>query len=250
MIVLNYGGGVNSTALLCEAVRRGVRVDVAVFADTGSEHPATMAYLPIAADFCRANDIRFDVVRWIRQDGTFLALHDWCAKFESLPSKAFGLPGCSVKWKQQPVDKHVRAMWDGGAPIERWLGFDAGEYARVERLADKDEAAWRWRAPLYEWNLDRVGCLRAVADAGLPEPPKSSCWLCPSMKPREVVALRSDHPDLHAAAVDLEVKAKAAGNLEHVVGLGRSWAWGDAAAKADARTEDQSCFCFDGDEYA
>lgn len=47
MIVVNFGGGTNSTGLLVGAVERGLRPDIVVFADTGSEMPHTYAHLEI-----------------------------------------------------------------------------------------------------------------------------------------------------------------------------------------------------------
>lgn len=45
MIVVNFGGGTNSTALLVGMHERGIRPDVIVFSDTGSEVPHTYAHL-------------------------------------------------------------------------------------------------------------------------------------------------------------------------------------------------------------
>jgi len=38
-MVVSYGGGVNSTAVLVGMVERGIRPDAILFADTGGEHP-------------------------------------------------------------------------------------------------------------------------------------------------------------------------------------------------------------------
>ena len=46
-LVVAYGLGVDSTALLVEFARRGIRPDLILFADTGGEKPETYAYLPV-----------------------------------------------------------------------------------------------------------------------------------------------------------------------------------------------------------
>lgn len=46
-IVVSYGVGRDSTALLIEMQRRGLRPDAILFADTGSEKEQTYAYLPV-----------------------------------------------------------------------------------------------------------------------------------------------------------------------------------------------------------
>lgn len=44
-IMVSYGAGTNSTAMLVEMVRRGEHVDVITFADTGGERAETYQYL-------------------------------------------------------------------------------------------------------------------------------------------------------------------------------------------------------------
>jgi hypothetical protein len=45
-LVVAYGLGVNSTAMLVEFARRSITPDLILFADTGGEKPETYAYLP------------------------------------------------------------------------------------------------------------------------------------------------------------------------------------------------------------
>src|SRR5437868_9035040 len=46
-LVVAYGLGVDSTAMLIEFASRQIRPDLILFADTGGEKPETYAYLPI-----------------------------------------------------------------------------------------------------------------------------------------------------------------------------------------------------------
>lgn len=46
-LVVAYGMGVDSTAVLVGLQQRGIRPDLILFADTGDEKPATYAYLPV-----------------------------------------------------------------------------------------------------------------------------------------------------------------------------------------------------------
>jgi len=243
--VLNYGGGVNSTALLVESVRRGCAPVECVFADTGSEHPDSIAYLEHAKRYCDDEGIEFTVLRWIREDGSFVPLHEWCEKMQSLPSKAFGMAGCTSKWKQQPIDKYLANKYDGER-IERMIGFDAGEISRVANMQGRDTERWKWTAPLFDWGMDRYGCLVAIDASGLPRPRKSACWLCPSMKKNEVRELRRDHPDLYKKAANIEKNAIESGNLISVRGLGRTFAWSDLSGVEC--NDVQHCLCFDGDD--
>src|SRR3954447_24075091 len=46
-LVVAYGLGVDSTAMLIEFARCGIRPDLILFADTAGEKPETYAYLPV-----------------------------------------------------------------------------------------------------------------------------------------------------------------------------------------------------------
>jgi len=50
-IVVAYGAGVDSTAMLIGLHERKISLDLILFADTGSEKPETYAYLPVIQDW-------------------------------------------------------------------------------------------------------------------------------------------------------------------------------------------------------
>lgn len=265
MIVANYGGGTNSTALLVEAHKRGLRPDLIVFADTGSERPITYTYLAtVNAWLKQVGFPGLTIVRWVRSQaphaGEFIALHDWCESESSLPSKAFGYSGCTAKWKQQPIERFLKnhaackLEWLAGNQVTRWIGYDADEPERYERMGEKnpDPHMWDWQAPLIQWGMGREECVAAITAAGLPQPGKSSCWMCPSMTPKEIRQLGSDHPELLARALRMEAEAVRAGNIGVGGvrrGLGGRLNWGEMlAGKRDvAPSEDVACGCYDGD---
>ncbi len=239
MIAISYGGGTDSTGLCLAAYERKIRPDLIVVADTGSERPEFYTFLDVFdAWLQKVGWPRLMVVRWVRADGTFLPLHEWCERMGQLPSAAYGMAGCTTKWKQQPVDKAivahpgVQACHAAGEPVERWVGYDANEGRRAAALARKPDAnLWRWRAPLIEWNLDRAACRALIARHGLPQPGKSACWLCPHASAAEVRRLAQSHPDLLARALSIEKGA--AGYNREMKGLGRRWSWADAVAQPD-----------------
>jgi len=263
MIVVSYGGGTDSTALLIEAHRRGIRPDLILFADTGSEMPHTYAYLPVAAEWCaKAGFPEIQVVRWIHQKNGFVPLHVRSLQRSQLPSKAYGHVGCTSKWKQDPLDgavakdPEVIAALEAGRTVERWLGYDAREGARHAKLRHKPPP-WKWRAPLFEWDIDREQCREIIAAAGLPQPGKSSCWMCPMMKGGEIDALAEQYPHLAAAAVEMERKAAAHGNTGaggYGLGLRIKARWADWLSRPKQMDlfveeeddgEDMPCGCHD-----
>src|SRR5690349_20131082 len=53
-LMVAYGAGVNSTAMLVEFARRGIRPDLILFADTGWEKPETYQYLGVVRPFLKS----------------------------------------------------------------------------------------------------------------------------------------------------------------------------------------------------
>ena len=256
MIVISCGVGMDSIALLIEAERQKIRPDLIVFADTGSEHPRTIAYISTLQSWLLSVGFpALSVVRWIRRDGTHTPLHEVCEARSEMPSAAYGFAGCSDKWKRQPVDKYVKNYPDviaalaAGEVVERWIGFNADEGHRLKGNDKQD--AYRWRAPLVEWDIGRAEVRQIIRCSGLPLPGKSSCWLCPHMKPGEVRDLRRDHPELYQRAISIEASAVAASaGRGSIRGLGRSaFAWADIERQGvlfdvrDQDVEDLPCMC-------
>jgi hypothetical protein len=254
--VVSYGGGVNSTALLCLAVETGLRPDIIVFSDTGSEMPHTYGYLETMEVWLDKHGLPpLQVIRWIRVQGElrgqFLPLHEWCEQNHTVPSRAFGFSGCTSKWKQQPIDQYivrhplVVEAHARGERVERWLGYDYGEARRVSKLAAKteDPHLWQWRAPLAEARIDRAGCLALLADHGLPDPGKSSCWMCPSMTKRDIDELGRRYPELLDRALQMEARA----DMRSRKGLGGRLNWGEYVRTRRGQDPDpRPCGCHDG----
>lgn len=244
-IVVSYGAGVNSTAMLCGLVWRGPRPDVILFADTGGEMPETYEYIPYFSEWLRLHG--FPSITVIRRESPHGTLEQECHNNQTLPSKAFGFSGCSVKWKRQPMDAWIKQNLDTSAGVVRFIGIHYGEQHRGQI---PDDAVFRYRFPLIEWQWDQQKCIEAIQQQGLKIPPKSACYFCPAAKKQEVLALSRNHPDLFARAVAIEEVAKP--NLGAVRGLGRHWSWReiveDYNAYRDAQNATvQTCLCFDQD---
>jgi hypothetical protein len=76
--------------------------------------------------------------------------------------------------------------------VTRLIGFDAGkrDTIRYPHAAKIDHPLFDYRYPLREWEMDREACERRIAEAGLPVPPKSSCFiLCLQMVSRLTATL-------------------------------------------------------------
>jgi hypothetical protein len=268
-LVVAYGLGVNSTAMLVEFVNRDIRPDMILFADTSGEKPETYAYLPViqryltTMGFPPVKTVRYEPVR-----AAYRTLEEQCLYTKTLPSLAYGGKSCSLKYKKSPQTKYllehfppaefvkkrrrvVRAIGFDAAETRRTyagvvqaVGLDAGEEHRLtwartkpaeerkqSREAWLDEHYFAYWYPLHEWGMDRAACAEAIRDAGLPVPPKSACWFCPASKKAEILWLREHHPQLLDRA--LEIERIALPGLTSVKGLGRSFAWADYLEQVD-----------------
>ena len=260
-LVVNFGGGVNSTAVLCGYAERGVVPDLILFADTGDEKPETYEHLWRMQESV--------LPRWGFPPFVLLArkirrgrltgrgidtLEKECWANRTLPSRAFGFSGCSVKWKGQVVDgalkRAYRAHIKAGGRIRRSLGIDWGE---VGRARFQPSGPFDWEYPLIDWRWERAECLEALARHEIPNPGKSACFYCPSSRKPEVLDLMRRHPKLYERAVKMEDMALASGNLDKVRGLGRHWSWRELGTASRRQLEmfddghcDLPCACFDG----
>ena len=60
--------------------------------------------------------------------------------------------------------------------------------------------------PLITLRLTRSDCMRIITGAGLPMPPKSSCWFCPFHRKSEWIEMKRDEPELFAKALSVEAR--------------------------------------------
>lgn len=250
-LLVAYGGGINSTAMLVGMAERGIRPDAILFADTGGERPETYAYVQTVSDWCVARGMPAIVT--VSNAHKYASLEAECLSVPTLPSIAYGFKRCSLKWKLDPQEKWA-THWPeriAAGTYRKAIGYHAGEVHRQSRTQFKGYTA---EYPLREWGWYQEDCLAAVQRAGLPKAGKSACFFCPSTKPREILELQERHPDLFERALTIERKARDSGNLQTVKGLGRNWAWetfvdfqNRQCALPLGGTE-APCGCYDGED--
>lgn len=100
MNVVAYGAGVNSTSMLIGMYRKGIPVDLILFADPGAEQPRTYAYLPIMDDWLARHGMPvIQTVYYTNKNGDRLTLEQECLRSGTLPAIAYGYRKCSLKHK-------------------------------------------------------------------------------------------------------------------------------------------------------
>lgn len=228
-VLAAWGMGVDSTAMLVEMVERGEPVDHVLTADVGDENPLTYAFRPVFTEWLAKRGVPVTVVQYrpknFKHYPAYTSLGENCLTNGTLPSIAFGGSSCSQKWKIAPQDAWTKTWapaqraWAAGGKVVKLIGYDCST-ADVRRYAHReghDSALYDFRYPLREWGWVRADCERRIAAAGLPVPPKSSCFFCTAMKPHE---LRAMPKELLRRVVLME--ARAAPRLKTSEGLWRN----------------------------
>lgn len=220
-VVVAYGLGRDSTALLIELWKRGVRPDAITWADVGSEKAGTYAYLPVIQAWLRSVAFpEVTVVRYTPTRAPYETIEGNMVLNATLPGATFGLGSCTAKFKIEPQNKWTlrwqpaRDAWAAGKKVTKMIGFEAGEDHRLKRADAKahsgklnklDASRYRYVMPLMEWGLTLAKCIAIIQEAGLPVPPKSACMFCPNQHREEVEDLT---PDERSRVILIELSAE------------------------------------------
>lgn len=244
LLIVSYGVGRDSTALLVGLKARRIRPDLIMFADTGSERQATYDYL----DYIRPILVSWGfpdvtVVRYECKDfkhwPPYHSLEENCLTNMALPSIAYGYHKCSSKWKIAPQERFLKT-WQpaveaiaNGEKMVKAIGFDASPH---EQRRSKGCSTYAIQTseldhfvlwfPLQDWNWDLDMCIKMIELEGLRVPQKSSCFFCTAMKPWEVDELAATEPDKLRRIVMIERRAE-----DHHLTYAESKGWPNGVGK-------------------
>lgn len=221
-LMVSIGMGVDAIAATIALVRLGAKIDLAIFSDTGGERPETYAYIEVFDAWLRENaGIPLTVMKLVPPNAPYRTLEEECLTNGVLPSAALGMKACSHKWKAGPIDHWIRGWpangkreaqepwqpalecWAKGEKVVRVIGFDAGSKDKRRKGGAGDDRYENFYV-LRELGMDRVDCANEILAAGLPLPIKSACFFCPANKPKELLWLHHNHPDLFRRALVIE----------------------------------------------
>lgn len=228
LLAVCFGAGVDSTAMLVALHLAGITPDVITFADVGAEKPETLVHLDrVNAVLARWGWPPIAICRHVPLATTgYGDLYGNCIVNETLPSLAFGMKSCSIKWKQAPQDRFLKGTRSGpnasmphpvwieaqrsGQRITKLIGYDCGlaDLRRASRLPVAD-AEFDYVYPLQILRWTRADCIQLITEhLGVEYVPiKSACFFCPASKHWELFWLAAHHPDLLERALFLERNA-------------------------------------------
>lgn len=218
--IVSYGGGVQSTALMVLAAEGRIDFRTFVFANVGddSEDPATIDYIrDVAAAYAERAGIELHQVDRIPQRGAHKGevetLYGRLTRegSRSLPipvRMSNGAPGtrsCTADFKIAVIGRWLK---DHGASATNKATVGVGiSLDEIERVNNRRSMPYETNVyPLLDHDppLRRQDCARIIERAGLPVPPKSSCWFCPFHRPSTWAEMRRDRPELFERAAVLE----------------------------------------------
>lgn len=194
--------------------------------------------------FCEAHGIQFvELSRNVRGRGEVTLVEEILYQQRSIiipayfGSGGFGNRNCTTDFKVRVIDRYIRDAGYHYATVG--LGISVDEFARARSTEwhrhegqdyqedqpefsqtsflpveaeevtaptqRRDIGFWKRREyPLINLRLSRDACHSVIAEAGLPMPPKSSCFFCPFKRPNEWIELKRHQPELFDQAVGIE----------------------------------------------
>lgn len=200
--IWSSGGGVQSTAIAALICQGELTPDLAVIIDTERELSTTWNYLDevvtpalqaAGVTLTRVSKSDYATVDLMRNDDILIpAFTTESGEIGKLPTY------CSNEWKQRVMRRWATVQ--GVKKADVWIGFTIDEMKRITTPIGK----WENRYPLIDRRMTRGDCLALVRRMGWPEPPRSSCWMCPNKPHHEWEWQRINAPADHKKAIEFE----------------------------------------------
>jgi hypothetical protein len=215
-----------------------------------SENPATLAYLAEhARPFAERHGLDLIELRRTMRNGATRTLRQ---EIENQPKSipipvrlnggGFGWRKCTDRFKIQVVAKWTKAH---GAtrenPATCAIGYSVDE---ISRANTQERVPWQLTEyPLIDLAISRAECHRIIAEAGLPDPPKSACTFCPFHNREDWRRQARNQPETFADSVAMEQML-----IERRLSLGRDPAWFSSIMAPLPGVMDQGSLFGDDDE--
>lgn len=232
--VLSFGGGQDSTALLCLYIfsksfreRYAPEDFIVLMSDTGNEHPETYTHVSEMLKVCSTFRIPFYFITKDKgyHKGNWTSLTDFYKATNTCGSKAFR-KNCTDNLKLKPIYRFLEDFLYETYNLEEkgkkkaYINF-AEKYGKInmiigiakgeEKRVASDEKLSVWEAktikklfPLIDLGMDRLRCQEYIQSVGFKVPPPSNCMICPYMSEIELLWLFYNYPEVFNEWVVIE----------------------------------------------
>lgn len=194
-IVVSFGGGTNSTALLIAMVYKNIKPDLILFADTGAELPETYQWVEAFSDWLvqqnfpaittvtrgttepskprkkiaykwAVNQLNFEWFTFslwlgiLSNGNQFLSysnLYESCVVLKALPSRVFNQGSCSINWKIDPQDWYLQQKYKDILGVTKVRKLIGFHSEEIHRLINKKENPFEDAHYRYEYPLIEWG---------------------------------------------------------------------------------------------
>ncbi len=216
--VLSYGGGLDSWAMLLDAVARGERPDLVIFADVTDaeradpgEWPGTYEHIRgVAMPLCDREAIEF---KWLNTEESPIrgrrSLFRYFEEKRLVPSRQSRM--CTSAAKVERIGRYLDTRFPAPMALEVWIGFEAGEESRAARdphAAGRAKGRRINRFPLAERSICRCRAEALARASGYPVPPGSACVFCAFGSRGDLQTAAREMPADFARIVALEANGR------------------------------------------
>lgn len=215
--VLSLGAGRQSSTLALMGAIGEIELGRAIFADTQDEPAAVYRWLEtltpileragIPVDVVTAGDLRDDS---LHKPGWLVSMPLHIVSEGRQP--AMLSRKCTNGYKIRPIQRRLREIGATAKnPATLLIGISRDEAQRMKPARVK---YIRHEFPLIDKKMTVTDCVTWLADHGYPEPPKSSCRICPFRGDRGWRQMRDEAPADFASAVEFDRQVRDAAQLK------------------------------------
>ena len=105
-VIVAWGAGRDSTAMLIEMHRRGIQPDAILFANTGSEKRATYDFIPVFDRWLQGHGFPpVTIVQYQPVSAPYRSLEGNMILNATLPGATFNIGSCTSKFKIEPQNR-------------------------------------------------------------------------------------------------------------------------------------------------
>ncbi len=201
--VISCGGGVQSTAMIALVYSGKLpKPDLVLMVDTGYEKQGTLEYArKVLIPACEKVGVEFKFLKTpdnsLHNNQGMVFIPAWKRLENGGTQKLTNI--CSGTWKVVVMRRYLRSL--GIKKARSWIGISTDE-AKRQRASHQD---WLQNYyPLIEKDISRYQCLFLIRSIGWPDPPRSSCIMCPMQHDDEYEVIKSLYPEDYQRIVEMD----------------------------------------------
>lgn len=198
--IVSFSGGKDSTALLLMMLERGMRVDKAVFCDTGKEFPQMYEHIQQVERYTGLEITKLHIANTY----DYWMFDHIKTKGKNKGKAGYGWAQSGIRWctklKTSAITRYLKSL---NEPYREFVGIASDE---AHRCKDKNY-------PLVEWGMTEADALsycysKGFSWGGLYEHfHRVSCWCCPLKSLPELKQLHDNYPELWKELQEMDNRA-------------------------------------------